>query len=93
MGMSAGLTLRKLGGVVMLAGMRRWARPMADCTSSAAASILRSRANCMVTRVRPVELTEEMESMPAMVKNSFSSGVATDAAMVSGSAPARSAMT
>ena len=91
--MSAGLTLRKLGGVVMLVGRRRWARPMADCTSRAAASIFLSRANWMVMRVRPTALTEEMESMPAMVKNSFSRGVATEAAMVSGSAPAKSAMT
>ena len=66
---------------------------MADCTSRAAASMLRSSANCMVMRVRPVELTEEMESIPAMVKNSFSNGVAMDEAMVSGSAPASSACT
>ena len=77
----------------MLVGRRRWARPMAACTSRAAASISRSRANWMVMRVRPVALTDEMESMPAMVKNSFSSGVATEAAMVSGSAPERSALT
>ncbi len=74
-------------------GKRRWARPIALCTSSAAASISRSRSNWILMRVRPVELTELMESMPAIVKNSFSSGVATEAAMVSGSAPGRSAST
>ncbi len=93
MGRSAGLTFLKLGGVVMDVGRRRWARPMADCTSRAAASTSRSRANWMMIRVRPTALTELMESMPAMVKNSFSSGVATEAAMVSGSAPGRSAIT
>ena len=93
MGESAGLTLRKLGCEVILSGRRRCATLMADCTSSAAPSISRSSANWMVMRVRPRELTDEMESMPEMVKNSFSSGVATEAAIVSGSAPSRVAVT
>ena len=43
--------------------------------------------------VVPSELDELMESTPAMVENSFSSGVATDDAMVSGLAPGRAADT
>ena len=93
MGWSAGLTLRKYGGVVMSSGRRRCACEMADCTSSAAASMSRSRANWMVMRVRPRVLDEVMESMPAMVANWRSSGVATALAMVSGSAPESSAVT
>ncbi len=41
----------------------------------------------------PREFVEVIESMPAMVENCFSSGVATDEAMVSGLAPGREAFT
>ena len=41
----------------------------------------------------PSELIEVIESMPAMVVNWFSSGVATEDAMVSGLAPGRLAVT
>ena len=41
----------------------------------------------------PGMLVEVMESMPAMVENCFSSGVATAEAMVSGLAPGRLAVT
>ena len=44
-GKSDGLTLRKLGGVVISIGSRRCAMVSAVCTSSAAASMLRSRSN------------------------------------------------
>ena len=37
--------------------------------------------------VWPRELVDVIESMPAMVENCFSSGVATDEAIVSGLAP------
>ncbi len=93
MGESAGLTLRRDGGVVISAGRRRSALEMADCTSWAAASMSRSRLNWMVMLVEPSTLAELMESMPAMVENSRSSGVATLAAMVSGLAPVRLART
>jgi hypothetical protein len=53
----------------------------------------RSSANWMVMRVTPWPLTEVISSMPAMVENCFSSTVATEAAMVSGLAPGRSALT
>ena len=47
----------------------------------------------MVMRVLPVVLVELIESMPGTVANSFSRGVATEAAMVSGLAPGRLALT
>ena len=49
--------------------------------------MLRSSENCSVIRVIPSALLESIESRPAIVENSFSSGVATAAAMVSGLAP------
>ena len=93
MGMSAGFTLRNVGGLGMPAGSRPWAAAMADCTSCAAASRLRSSANCRVMLVLPRALVEVMESRPGMVENWCSSGVATEAAMVSGLAPGRLAVT
>jgi hypothetical protein len=65
---------------------------MAACTSCAAASMSRSSANCSVIAVLPSWLLEVIESMPAMVENSRSSGVATEAAMVSGLAPGSAAL-
>ena len=61
--------------------------------SCAAASILRSSVNCTVTVVLLCELDELICWMPASVENSRSSGVATDAAMVSGLAPGSAALT
>ena len=43
--------------------------------------------------VFPSELTEEMVCSPAMVENCFSSGSATEDAMVSGEAPGSEACT
>ena len=60
---------------------------MADCTSSAAASMLRLRSNSSVIWVLPSVLSEVIEFMPAMVENWRSSGAATDTAIVSGLAP------
>jgi hypothetical protein len=53
----------------------------------------RLRSNCRVMRVVPRALVEVMESMPAMLENSFSNGVATEAAMFSGLAPGMEAET
>ena len=92
-GASAGLTLRKLGGVVISSGSWRIAVVRADCTSSAAPSMLRPRSNCSVMRVEPSELDDVIVVMPAMVANCRSSGVATDEAMVSGDAPGSEALT
>ena len=93
MGMSAGFTLRNVGGFGMPEGSRPWAVTIAAWTSSAAPSRLRSRSNCRVTLVLPRALVEVMESRPGMVENWRSSGVATEAAMVSGLAPGRLAPT
>ncbi len=56
-GKSPGLTLRKLGGVVISTGRRRWAMVSAVCTSSAAASMSRLRSNWMVMAAVPVRGT------------------------------------
>ena len=66
---------------------------IAACTSAAAASMSRSRENWIVIDVEPSWLDEVMLSMPAIVENCFSSGVATAAAIVSGLAPGRLALT
>ena len=87
------MTSRKDGGVGMLGGSLRKAAEIADCTSCAAASILRSSENCKVIEVEPWALVEVIESSPAIVENCPSSGVATAAAMVSGAAPGRLALT
>jgi hypothetical protein len=77
----------------MPGGKSGWAAAMAAWMSWAAASMLRSRANTTVIWVRPSALVEVMESMPAIVENCRSSGVATAEAMVSGLAPGRLALT
>ena len=77
----------------MVAGNCRAAEAMAELTSCAAASMSRSSANWMVICVVPWPLIEDIESMPAMVENCFSSGVATAEAMVSGLAPGSEAET
>jgi hypothetical protein len=79
--------------VGMSGGSLRWAAAMAACTSWAAASMSRSRLNCRVMEVAPRALVEFMLSSPAMVENCASRGVATEAAMVSGEAPGRLAVT
>ncbi len=81
------------GGVGMPGGIWGCAAAMAACTSWAAASMLRSSVNWIVIWVVPSALVEVIESMPAMVENCFSSGVATAEAMVSGLAPGRLAVT
>ena len=77
----------------MVAGSWRTAEAIAEFTSWAAASMSRPSANCSVMRVVPWLLTELISSMPGMVENCFSSGVATAEAMVSGLAPGSSALT
>src|SRR5581483_10103008 len=93
MGWSAGFTLRKDGGVGICGGSCPAAWVMAACTSSAAPSRLRLRLNWMVMLVWPSEFVEVIESMPAIVENCFSSGVATEEAIVSGLAPGSDALT
>ncbi len=93
MGWSAGLTFWYEGGVGICGGRSFAARAIAAWTSCAAASMLRSSANCSVTCVEPCRLDEVIESMPAIVENCFSSGVATELAIVSGLAPGSAADT
>src|SRR6266513_2666062 len=92
-GESDGLTFRMVGGVGICGGNWRPAAEIADCTSWAAASRLRSSVNWMVIWVEPCVLDELIELMPAIVENWLSSGVATADAMVSGSAPGSEALT
>ena len=66
---------------------------MAPCTSTAAPSRLRLSANSSVICVEPSELTDVICSRPEIVENWFSSGVATDAPIVSGLAPGSCAVT
>jgi hypothetical protein len=77
----------------MLGGRSGAAFVIAACTSWAAASMLRSSVNWMVICVSPRALEDVIESMPAMVLNCFSSGVATAEAIVSGLAPGSAAAT
>jgi hypothetical protein len=87
MGWSPGLTFWYDGGVGMSDGNCFAAREMADCTSRAAASMSRFSTKVRVISVRPCELVEIMVSTPAIVENWRSSGVATEEAIVSGTAP------
>ena len=77
----------------MSAGSVRCARNRAACTSTAAASMLRLLSNSSVIALRPRVLVELIVARPAMVENCFSSGSATELAIVSGLAPGRSAVT
>src|SRR5678809_1561134 len=91
-GDAAGLTFWYDGGW-MSGGSWRSDFEMAALTSWAASSTLRSRENCSVICVEPTLLVLVMLSMPAIVESCFSSGVATDAAIVCGLAPGRLALT
>jgi hypothetical protein len=64
-----------------------------DWTSCAAASMLRLMSNWIVMSVPPCVLVELMLVTPAIDVNCFSSGSATDAAIVSGLAPGSPALT
>src|SRR2546428_1405178 len=77
----------------MLGGRSGAALVIIACTSWAAASMLRSRLNWIVICVSPRALDDVIESMPAIVVNCFSSGVATADAIVSGLAPGSAADT
>lgn len=92
-GASAGFTLRYEGSCVSSCGSWRWARSSAACTSTAAASMSRLLTNSSVSEVTPCVFTELMVCRPGMVENCFSSGSATEDAMVSGLAPGSCALT
>ncbi len=92
-GVAAGLDLRKLGRDCRSPGRSVSAALMAACTSRAAPSMLRFRSNCTEMRVEPSELREVSSVTPGISPSRRSSGAATVAAMVSGSAPGRLAVT
>ena len=76
----------------MSCGRVRSVFEMADWTSCAASSMLRLSANWSVIELVPWLLVEVIAVTPGMVENCFSSGVATEAAIVSGLAPGRLAL-
>ena len=82
-----------MGGVGIPGGSSGAALVMAAWTSWAAASMFRSSANVMVMETIPSALVDVIESMPAMVVNWRSRGVATADAIVSGVAPGSEAVT
>src|SRR6476469_2303834 len=77
----------------MPCGSRRAAWVIAACTSTAAPSRLRFKSNSSVICVEPSEFTDVIDDDPATTENWFSSGVATDAPIVSGLAPGSCAVT
>src|SRR3984957_19314942 len=92
-GWSAGLIFRYLGREGRFAGRNPAEELIAACTSRAAALMSRLRSNWSTTCADPTELLEVISVIPAMRVNCFSSGVATDAAITSGLAPGRPALT
>src|SRR5260370_34174820 len=80
-----------MGGLGRFLGKLPPAELMALCTSCAAASMLRWRSNWMVIPVVPSELDDVIELIPEMLESARSSGVATELAIVSASAPGKSA--
>ena len=92
-GESAGLTFREEGGLGNVLGNWPPAASIADCTSCAAASMLRSRSNCSVICVLPSMLVEVICDRPGISANWYSRGVATEVAIVSGLAPGRFVVT
>src|SRR5579862_2114096 len=91
-GASAGFAFWYDGGMIPC-GSCRSVCAIAACTSCAAASMFRSSANCTTICVCPRLDVDVMLSMPAIVENDFSSGVATVAAIVCGLVPGRTAVT
>ena len=92
-GAADGLALRKVGSVGRSPGRSVSAALSAACTSRAAPSMLRLRSNWMVMLVEPSELVEVISVTPAISPSRRSSGAATVAAMIAGSAPGRLADT
>src|SRR5262245_6602495 len=93
MGEADGLDFLNRGKVGRSAGRSVAAALRAACTSRAAPSRLRLRLNWIEIRVDPSELTEVISLTPAISPRRRSRGAATVAAMVSGSAPGRLAVT
>ena len=92
-GWSFGLFFRNDGGDVIVLGSSGITAAIAVWTSTAALSMLRPSANCIVMLVIPLELCETIESTPAIVVIWRSSGLATAEAIVFGSPPGSDAVT
>jgi hypothetical protein len=92
-GAAAGFALRKVGSVGRSLGRSIAAAFSAACTSRAALSDLRFRSNWTEIVVVPSEDCEVSSVTPAMLPSRRSSGAATLAAIVAGSAPGRLALT
>ncbi len=92
-GAAAGLALRNVGTIGRSVGRSLAAALSPACTSRAAPSMLRERSNCTAMLVEPSALVEVISVTPAISANRRSSGAATVAAMVAGSAPGRLALT
>ena len=92
-GAADGLALRNVGSVGRSPGRSLSAALSAACTSRAAPSMLRLRSNCTVMRDWPSEVTEVSSVTPEISPSLRSSGAATVAAMMLGSAPGRLAVT
>ena len=92
-GVAFGLALRKLGRLGRSPGRSLTAALSAAWTSRAALSILRPMSNWIEIDVVPSELVEVSPITPGISPSRRSSGAATVAAMVEGSAPGRPAET
>jgi hypothetical protein len=88
-----GFTLRCCGSPGMPLGSWLRAVLIAACTSRAASFMLRSRSKLSWMRALPCELAEFMSTRPGIVPSARSSGAVTFAAMLSGLAPGRLALT
>src|SRR5581483_12168241 len=87
------LILRYRGLDGRLAGRSAPAELIDAWTSRAAPLMSRPRSNWRVMLQEPTELREVISVTPAMWVNCFSRGVATEAAITSGLAPGRLALT
>src|SRR5207249_9338267 len=92
-GAADGLALRKRGKDGKSLGKSASEALIAACTSRAARSMLRPIENCSWMLVKPSGLVEVICSTPEIWPSLRSSGAATVAAMIDGSAPGRVADT
>jgi hypothetical protein len=87
------LTFRIVGGYGKPTGRKALAALIADSVSLTQPSMPRLKSNCRVTWVKPSALAEVIWVRPGIWPNCSSSGVATEDAMVFGSAPGSCAVT
>ncbi|MNV30415.1 hypothetical protein D3C71_1216800 [compost metagenome] len=92
-GACEGFTLRYCGMPGMPLGSCARAALIAACTSRAALSTSRPSSNCSSIWAEPWVLAESIRLKPGIVPSARSSGVATLAAIDSGLAPGRLALT